>query len=492
MQVPDKVKSKLKSLPAQPGVYLMRDRSGRVIYVGKAKSLRNRVRSYFQSNRRSRAEAKIRSLIHSIADFDIIALRTEEDAILTEGRLIKEYNPYYNTLFKDDKRFIMLRIQLADPFPRLTTARLRKPDGASYFGPYASSYAAHGTRRFVEEYYGLRRCKTREPDADDHKHCMLDIVSTCSAPCIGSVSPDEYKERCREAVAFLRGERPEVLKELREKMETAAAGMEFEKAGELRDVLFHLRKTVRQRATGKKDLAVQEEEAFVGMEELQRELNLPTLPRVIETFDISNISGTYAVASMVCAVDGRPARNRYRRFRMKYVEGPNDPAMMAEATHRRYSRLKDEGKEMPDLIVFDGGITQLRAGRKALDDLGLELVPAVGLAKRHEEIVWDLTNKEPGLRLGDDSPGLRILRSIRDEAHRFALTYHRTLRERRIRESMLDDIPGVGEKRKQVLLKHFGSVRRLQKASLEELQEVPGVGEQFAHVLYEAMHRNGS
>jgi len=487
--VNDTLKQKLALLPAKPGVYLMRDRNGKVVYVGKAKSLRNRVRNYFQKATLRHADPKIRGLINSIEDLDTIIVRNEADAILTEGRLIKEYKPYYNTLFKDDKRFILLKINLQDPFPSFCVARLRKQDGAVYLGPYASATSARTAKEFVERRFGLRRCRPLEPDADTHKHCLADIISFCSAPCIGRISPEAYRERAAGAVAFLRGERSEILKELQAEMESAAKKLDFEAAARLRDTLLQLRRAVKQRATGTRDIERDQEDALTGLRELREALHLNVTPRVIETFDISNTLGQQAVASMVCAVDGRPNRSRYKRFKIKFTEGPDDPGMIAEAARRRYSRLLTEKKPLPDLVVFDGGITQLRAGRRALDELGLHDLPAVGLAKRFEEVVWDITNREPPLRLPMNSPGLRVLRGIRDEAHRFALTYHRSLRDRRIRESLLDDIPGIGEKRKQILLTHFGSVQRLQKAPVEDIALAPGIGKRFAETVYKTLHR---
>lgn len=485
----DTLKQKLALLPAKPGVYLMRDRNGTVVYVGKAKSLRNRVRNYFQQATLRRADPKIRGLIHSIEDLDIIEVCNEADAILTEGRLIKEYKPYYNTLFKDDKRFILLKINLQDPLPAFTIARLRKQDGATYLGPYASATSARTAKDFAERHYGLRRCTPLHPDADTHKHCLADIISFCSAPCILRISPEDYRSRAAEAVAFLRGERPDILKNLQAEMERAAKTLDFETAARLRDTLLQLRRAVKQRATGTRDLDRDREDALQGLRELRQALRLPVTPRVIETFDISNTLGQQAVASMVCAVDGRPSRSRYKRFKIKFTEGPDDPGMIAEAARRRYSRLLRENKPLPDLVLFDGGITQLRAGRRALDELGLTQLPAVGLAKRFEEIVWDITNREPPLRLPLNSPGLRVLRGIRDEAHRFALTYHRSLRDRRIRESLLDDIPGIGEKRKHILLTHFGSVERLRKASVDDIAKAPGIGKTFAQTVHQTLHR---
>ena len=490
MEFSTQVKNKLAELPDKPGVYLMRDRTGKVIYVGKAISLRSRVRNYFQSSTLRDADPKIRGLIKSIQDFDILVLRNEAEAILTEGRMIKEYRPRYNTSFKDDKRFLMIVVDPTAPFPRLETCRLEKNDGREYFGPYASSAAGRAALDFCEKRFGLRHCSPREPGPTDHKHCLSDIVRHCSAPCIAKISRDAYAGRVREAMAFLGGERPDILRELDERMKSEAAARNFERAAVLRDLVFLLRKAVRRKINVIKTLEMKREDAWDGVLQLQRELKLGAPPRVIETFDISNISGTFATASMVCSVDGVPTRNRYRTFRIKTVQGIDDPAMMREAVSRRYSRLLEEKAALPDLVVCDGGITQLRAGREALDALGLQHLRAVGLAKRYEEIYWDISNTEPPLRLPQSCNAIKVLTQIRDEAHRFALTYHRKLREQRIRDSVLDEIPGIGDKRKEMLLQAFGSVDRLRRASPGEIVErVPGIGQVFARTVHEILHR---
>ncbi len=498
MTIPEVVKKKLQTLPHKPGVYFMRDRHGKIIYVGKANSLRNRVRSYFRKGTLRSAEPKLRGLIRQIADFDILVLRNEAEATLTEGRLIKEYRPRYNVLFRDDKRFLLLRGDPAEPFPRFTTCRLRKEDQALYFGPYANSAAAYAAKEFVEKEFGLRVCRPRVPGPEDHRHCMNDIIRFCTAPCIAKISPAGYRARVEEALAFMRGERPEHLNAIRRAMEQAAHRKEFEKAAALRDTLFLLQEAVKRRIRGEKSLALKAEEARAGVTELQAILQLAQPPRVIETYDISNISGTFAVGSMVCAVDGQPQRNRYRLFRIKTVEGSDDPRMMAEVIRRRYARLVDEQVAWPDLVIVDGGITQLRAARTELDALGLQALPAVGLAKRFEEIFpMDMayarrpkdgpTIAQGPIRLPEGSNALKICKQIRDEAHRFALTYHRRLRLKRLRESLLDEVPGIGEKRKQQVLGHFGSVARLRRASLEDLQAVPGVGPAMAGLIKETI-----
>lgn len=467
----------------------MRDRNRKVIYVGKAKSLRNRVRSYFQAGSKRSADPKIRGLIRSIEDFDYIVVRTEAEATLSEGRLIKEYRPRYNTSFKDDKRFLLLRLNPRDPWPRLRTCRIRKKDGAEYFGPYASAASARAAKDFSEKHFGIRHCRTRVPGKQDYRHCMADVIRHCSAPCIGKIAADDYRERVGEACAFLRGDRPDVLVDLEAAMQQAADAMKFEKAAALRDTLLLLRRAIKQRATGTKDLQMKREEAMAGVVALGEALGvvgvLPKAgagPKHIECFDISNISGTFAVASMVVCLDGLPRPQRYRRFRIKTVEGANDPAMMAEAVGRRYVRLRDEGQVFPDLVIVDGGITQLRASKARLKAEGIS-IPMVGLAKQFEELVWDLTNRRGPVLLPRDSAALHVVTRIRDEAHRFALTYHRSIRARRIRDSQLDEIEGIGAQRKALLLKHFGSVDRLRQASREDLLAVNGIGPAFADLL---------
>lgn len=492
MPVTEQVKQKLVQLPDKPGVYLMRDRSGRIIYVGKAASLRNRVRHYFQPATLRGAEPKLRGLINSIVDFDFLVVRTEAEAILTEGRMIKEYRPRYNVAFRDDKRFPLLRIDLRDPWPRVETCRLERRDGALYFGPYSNSLAARVAREFLDQHYGLRVCRPQRPDAEDHRHCHADVVSFCSAPCIGRISPADYRARVEEAAAFLRGERPAVLEQLAAAMDQAAADLNFEKAAALRDTLLHLRWVIKERHKGTRSLELRAEEAKQGVVELQVALGLAAPPRVIECFDISNISGTHAVASLVVAVDGLPARQRYRRFRIKTVEGSDDPRMMAEVIRRRYARVLAERQERPGLVLVDGGLTQLGAARAELRALGLAGQPSAGLAKKFEEVYVADDPAVAPLRLPRDGAALKVLQQIRDEAHRFALDYHRALRNRLMRDSLLDRVEGIGDKRKALLLKTFGSVRRLSRASEEEIAAVPGVGPVMARAIRETLVTYGT
>ena len=312
------------------------------------------------------------------------------------------------------------------------------------------------------------------------------MVRFCSAPCLGKVSPEDYAERVREACAFLNGERPGYLQEMQDAMEQAAAERNYERAAVLRDTLLRLRQAVSERVRKVTPPGVRSARAREGIVELGRILGLKCSPKLVEAFDISNISGTLAVGSMVCALDGRPRPNRYRMFRIRTVKSADDPAMMAEVITRRYRRLIAEGGHFPDLVLVDGGITQLRAARRALDGLGLMKIPVVGLAKRYEELYLDSRGNRP-LRLARNSAALAVLQQIRDEAHRFALTYHRRLRRRRIRESVLDEIEGIGPRRKEALLRHFGSLTRLRAAGMKDIAAIPGFGPHLGRVVWEAL-----
>ncbi len=483
MNLPDKLKAKLRDLPDKPGCYLMRNRYGRIIYVGKAASLRQRVRSYFHRATRHSADVRLRGLINSIADLDVIVLRNEADALLTESRLIKDYHPRYNALLKDDKRYPLLSVDLRQPFPRFKLCRFERPDGAAYFGPYAHSRAARTALEFIEKRFGLRKCLPAVPGPADHRHCLNDIVRFCSAPCIGKATPAEYRARVDEACAFLSGKRPAVLKEVEAVMAEAAKSLNFEKAAALRDTLRDLRAAIRERARVARSPVSRLAGGLAGAEALRALLGLERTPGLIEAFDISSISGTLAVGSLVAAADGAPCPARYRRFRVKTAEVQDDAGMMAEVIRRRFTRLRREGGNLPDLVLVDGGAIQLQAARRELDALGLAALPAAGLAKRLEEIYWRRGDRLEVLRLPPDSPALKVLQALRDEAHRFALTYHRLLRARRIRESVLDDIPGIGPRRKRQLLQRFGSVAGLARAPESEIAAAPGIGPELAGVI---------
>jgi excinuclease ABC subunit C len=487
MNIPETVKEKLRLLPDKPGCYLMRDARGRIIYVGKAISLRKRVMSYFRDASLRRGSPKLRGMVRSVGDLEVIVLRNEAEALLTEGRLIKEYKPRYNVSFRDDKRFPLLSADPDEPLPRFRLMRLQRHDNRRYFGPYTSSAAARAALDFVEKNFGLRKCKPRTPNAETYRHCLNDIVRFCSAPCVERIAPADYRIRFEEACSFLRGERPADLQPLREAMQNAAAEMNFERAAALRDSLFLLQAAVRRQARVASTPAMRKHDADAGIAELQDALGLPSLPRTIEGYDISTISGTLSVASMVCAVDGLPARTRYRRFRIRTVEGMDDPAMMAEVIGRRFERAQEERTPLPDLVMVDGGATQVKAASAELARLAVRGVEVAGLAKRFEEI--HRPGLESPIRLPKDSRALHVLQRLRDEAHRFALAYHQRLRTRRLQDSVLDDIPGIGAHRRAQLLQRFGSVRRLSAAAPDDVAAVPGIGRAMATLILQSLSK---
>ncbi|MDD2599310.1 MAG: excinuclease ABC subunit UvrC [Kiritimatiellae bacterium] len=479
------LREKLRGLPDKPGCYLMRDRKGAIIYVGKALSLRKRVGSYFRPSAMRNAPPKLRSMVNSVEDLEVVVVRNETEALLTESTLIKQYKPRFNVLLRDDKRYMALKADPQAPVPRLSTCRIIRNDGAIYFGPFPSSVVVRTVQDFVEKRYGLRKCAPIQPDAETYKHCINDIIRFCSAPCIGRVSAEEYREKFEEACAFLRGERLAVIEEVKELMQEASEKLDFEKAARLRDTWLALRMVVKERARTQTPPEIQRKDALDGIRELMDLLNLPQTPHRIEGFDISNLFGTHSVASMVVATDGIPDKRYYRRFRIKTIQGADDPRSMAEVINRRYQRLRDENQAMPELIMVDGGITQLRAAREALHALGVT-IPVIGLAEQMEEIVVD-NDQRQSIFLPHDTNALKVLMRLRDEAHRFALDYHRRLRNRTIRESALDEIPGVGPARKNALLKYFGSVYRLARASVDEIAAVPGIDQTLAQAIHRAV-----
>jgi len=463
-------------IPQKPGVYVFRDRLGKVIYVGKAVSLRRRLANYFQPARSSRADAKTRSLIHSIAEWDFQVVRSEEEALILESRLIKDYAPYYNILMRDDKRYPMLKINFRDAFPTLRMARVKKEDGASYFGPFPNSGALKSTLEFLLRHFKLRTCYDGHPDESTRKHCLKRMVKDCSAPCCGNVTEAEYRAQVEAAMSVLDGDLTELLTDLETQMRKEAERQRFEQAAKLRDVAANLTAVF-----GRKNRVFARPElpgSFVGpvgVESLQKALALPHPPDFIIGFDISNILGHLAVASLVAFRHGRPEKESYRRFRIKTVHQSDDFAMMSEAIRRHFGRLLAEKRPLPDLLMVDGGKGQLHAALDVLVEIGCPAFPIVGLAKREEELF--IPGRSASIRLDRHDPGLRMLQALRDEAHRFAITYHRELRDKRLKESLLDDIPGIGPRRKKEILAEFGSVRALRKASAAEIaSRVPGLG----------------
>jgi excinuclease ABC subunit C len=478
------IRKKLSELPHKPGVYLMKDRFGTVIYVGKARDLRKRVSQYFHPSRRMGWDLKFNALVEAIHDVDVHIVRNEAEAVLLEGKLIKEFHPRFNVSFRDDKRFLLLKVNLHDAIPRFTLTRLKQDDGARYFGPFASSGALRRTLTLVRRQFNLRGCRPLTPAEHDYKHCLYAHLKDCTAPCIGNVTREQYLQQVSAACEFLDGQCREMQEHLEVEMKQAAKAQDFEKAAQLRDMLADLRRTTQktekfERIPYTLPVAANPE---ADLAELTKVLNLAAPPQRIEGFDISNISGTFAVASMVCFRHGRPDRASYRRFRMKTVVGQDDFACMAETIRRRYTRLKNETasgqpgrwSNVPDLILIDGGKGQLNAACAELQKLALAHIPVLGLAKEYEEIYRP--GESAPIRLPHSSAALRLLQRVRDESHRFANTYNAQLRLKKISESILDEFPGIGDQRKAALLKKFGSVHRLRLAQVEEIAQVAGFG----------------
>lgn len=471
------IKERLRTVPQRPGCYLMRDRRGAIIYVGKAKNLRKRVLSYFRPG--ARHAPKVRSMVETVWDFEFITVKNEAESLLTEASLIKKHKPHFNILMRDDKRYLALRADLDAQWPRFTCCRIVRDDAAAYFGPFPSSPVVRTAKDFVEKRWGIRGCKALVPSAETHEHCLSDVIRTCSAPCLGRISQEEYRARFDEACAFLRGDRPGVISELEEKMRSAAADGEYEAAARLRDTIAALKEMTKAHFV-RRTPKMREDAAARGLADLAAAIGLKAPPRTIECVDISNLFGEHSVASLVVARDGLPDGRWYRHFRIKTVEGADDPRSMAEVVRRRYGPQSSLTATSPraDLFVCDGGITQLRAAREAFAEIGVTDIPTIGLAERQEEIVFD--DGRENLLLPRDSEALFVLTRLRDEAHRFAITHHRRLRDRAIRESALDEIPGIGEAKKAKLLKKFGSLRAIARADAREIAAVAGVNDAVA------------
>ncbi|WJQ14809.1 excinuclease ABC subunit UvrC [Geobacillus stearothermophilus] len=587
----ERLKEKLSVLPEQPGCYLMKDKHGTVIYVGKAKSLKARVRSYFTGTH----DGKTQRLVEEIADFEYIVTSSNAEALILEMNLIKKHDPKYNVMLKDDKSYPFIKIT-AEQHPRLLITRKVKKDGGKYFGPYPNVQAANETKKLLDRLYPLRKCSTLPSRA-----CLYYHMGQCLAPCVNPVSDEQNKAMVEQIVRFLNGGYEDVKRELAEKMHEAAEALEFERAKEYRDQIaaiemtmekqkmmfndfidrdvfgyaydkgwmcvqvFFLRQgklierdvsifplyqdpdeemltflgqfyakahhlkpkevvlpsdidgelarellgvAVVQPKKGKKKELVElasknaaialkekfyfierdEERTIKAVERLGERLGIPA-PRRIEAFDNSNIYGADPVSALVVFLDGKPAKKEYRKYKVKTVAGPNDYETMREVVRRRYTRVLKEGLPLPDLIIIDGGKGHLSAVRDVLEnELGLD-VPLAGLAKDEKHRTSELLTGDPPtvVPLDRQSQEFYLLQRIQDEVHRFAVTFHRQARQKTMFHSVLDDIPGVGKKRKKALLNYFGSVKKMKEATVEELQQA-NIPRAVAEKIYEKLH----
>jgi len=524
-QKPD-LQAKVRDVPHKPGVYMMRDRFNRVIYVGKARDLRKRVSSYFLPSRMAQADLKTRALLDATWDFETHIVRSEAESVLLEGKLIKEYRPRYNISFRDDKRFLLVKVDMSEEWPRFRLTRLKKNDSSRYFGPFAAAGALRQTLNLMRKKFGVLTFGRGAPSERELKSSTYQVPVRLS-----EISAEQYRERVAQACEFLEGQSREMIDLLDAEMRKAAESMDFEKAAELRNMIDDVRQTTRSTRRFTRGTLPSAIDPAADVQALGEALQLPSLPRVMECFDISNISTTHVVASMVCFRDGVADKNCYRRYRVRTVEGQDDFASMAEVVRRRYSRILLEAREanpdaaefsqeetvdglrrlepnseaelgtpnaevrrettyvrLPDLIIVDGGKGQLSSACRELQRLGLHDLPIIGLAKEHEEIY------RPGyampLQLPADSGALYLLQRIRDEAHRFANAYHQLLLKKRIDESILDDCPGVSQNRKNLLLRKFGSVNRLRKSSVEQIAATEGIGPKLAEEVHRFLQRH--
>lgn len=585
------LRDKLAILPDQPGCYLMKDRHGTVIYVGKAKVLKNRVRSYFTG---SSHDGKTIRLVSEIQDFEYIVTSSDIEALLLEVNLIKKYDPKYNIMLKDDKTYPFIKIT-AEKQPRLVITRTVKKDKGKYFGPYPHSQAAHETKKLLDRMYPLRKCVNMP-----NKVCLYYHMKQCLGPCVYEVTAEQNEEIIKKIANFLNGGYQETKEDLQAKMYEASEQLEFERAKEHRDQISYiealmqkqkilsadlsnrdifgyyvdkgwmcmqvffvrqgklierdasifpifdepaeefltfigqfyeknnikpsevvipkaidkdmveqlLQVKVVQPQKGKKRELVQlaiknaeiaihekfalierdEERTIKAVENLGEKIGIPT-PYRIEAFDNSNIQGVNPVSAMIVFIDGKPAKKEYRKYKIKTVKGPDDYESMREVMRRRYSRALKEQLPLPDLIIVDGGKGQIAVAEDVLqNELGLD-VPVGGLVKddKHRTSELLIGNPLEVIRLGYTSQEFYLLQRIQDEVHRFAITFHRQLRSKSLFQSVLDNIPGVGEKRKKALLQHFGSVKKIKEATVEEIKEA-GIPQATAELIVERIH----
>ena len=422
---------KVRTFPHAPGVYLMKDAAERVIYVGKAKDLRNRVSSYFL--KQAAEDPRTANLVREIADVDFIPADSEIDALLMEARLIKDIQPKYNRELRDDKTFPYLEIYTREDFPRVTVTRKPRSRGTKLYGPFTNSRGLRGAVQVLQKIFRFRTCSLDIDPQDERwrwfRPCLLAAIKQCSAPCNLRISKEEYRKSIRRLQQFLEGGKKALLSEMREEMETAARQLRFEDAARLRDEIALL-ETLDQRG----DLArhVQPEVFPIdpkrGLAGLQKVLRLSVRPRIVEGIDVAHTAGTETVAALVQFIDGLPFKPGYRRFRIKTVEGVDDFASIREVVVRRFRRAGEEGQLLPDVLLIDGGKGQLSAALSAIESLAIKHPKVVALAKREEELF--VPDAEEPIRLSRNSFALRLLQYVRDEAHRFAQHYHHTLRRR--------------------------------------------------------------
>ncbi len=475
------LQTRLKNLPDSPGVYFFKDKEKRVIYIGKSVSLKKRVAGYFQ---KEYFDPKIGQLIRQIADFDYIPLSSEPEALLLEARLIRQFQPKYNQLAKDDKSYPFLKIT-REKFPSFTIVRERKKRDAFHFGPYTDVIGLRRAYRYIRTIFPIRRCR-KKIDPQKGKVCLDFHLGRCKGPCAGKVKEKEYQRLANSLGLFLKGKYRETIRQLKELMKRAAEELNFEEAAKYRDrieMIKRMKKSEVHLCRGRihPTRGLDKSSPYIHLNELKKVLSLPRSPEKIEAIDISDISGDKAVGSLVAFKGGRPDKDGYRRFKIKGVSGIDDYKMMQEVVERSYRKKKN----LPDLLLIDGGRGHLSTVMQKLAEMKL-LFPVAALAKKNEKIFLPYSSSP--LVLKKNSEALHLLQQIRDEAHRFAISYHKRLRRRALKESGLDEIKGIGAQRKKRLLSYFGSLDEIRKSGVEELKKL-GLSEKLSKKVIKSLDK---
>lgn len=478
----EKISAIIKTLPERPGVYLMRDSEGKIIYVGKAIRLKRRVSSYF---RHSHSSPRLSKLVSLIDDISIIRTETEAEALIVEAKLIRRYSPFFNVDLKMNDRYPYIKITSED-YPRVIITRHKYDDGALYLGPFVDAGNIRNLMRLAERYFPLRLCRAKVIPDKTRRPCVEYNLGHSMGACAGLCTQAEYRERVSDIILLFDGKQPELVERLRERMNVAAKNLEFEKAARYRDTIRAIWRLSRQKISS----ALQEDldnETWQVLNRIQELLDLKVLPWRIDAFDISHTSGHDTYGCCVVFEQGRPSPNLYRRFRIKSLEDGeiNDFASIYETVLRRYKHILDNSEPAPQLALIDGGPEQLEYAQRALRELELDL-PMIALAKR-EELIFLLGQPDNPIRLGRDDMALQIFQRLRDEVHRYAITTHRRARGIRFRHSRLDDIPGIGRKKITELLVKFGSARKIAMLDPEDLEKVPGIGPVLARKILDGL-----
>jgi len=480
-----KVRELVRSFPSRPGVYLMHDENGNVIYVGKAKNLKKRVSSYFRHS--GFASPRLAKLVKSIEDISIIRTESEAEAFIVEARLIKKYSPFFNVDLKMSDRYPYVRIT-SERFPRvLITRNRRKDDNCTYIGPFVAAGEIRNLLRLIQRYFPLRTCSLNLDKTTLKRPCINYSIGRCPGPCCGMCSEREYRERVDDIILLLRGKGADLVDRLRTRMDEASFRLAFEEASKHRDAIRAIWKLSRQKISSSLEGDL-DKNTWDIMNRLQEKLNLPVLPWRIDGFDISHSHGEATYGVVVVFEQGIPNPSLYRKFSIRSVEGIDDFRSMAETVKRRYSRCLSGEEPLPQLAVIDGGPVQLDFAKKTLNEMGLEKVPVVALAKR-EELVY-LTGREEPVHMSLDDEALKLLQRVRNESHRFAVNAHRKGYGKKLRRNALQDIPGVGKHKAANLLSHFGSVKNISSLEPEKLTQVEGIGPVLAEKIHLSL--NGS